>query len=265
VLVVAHDRRLNPDLTRDDAGAFLDAPGPAIVTLTLAELRRYDVGMLKPGTSYAGQFPTQVALPGTPIPTFEEVVALVRRAGNDKVRFNVETKLSPQAPDESPEPEAFARLVVAALRGHDLAERATVQSFDWRTLRHVQRLAPEIPTACLTLMRGRNSNLQPGQPGASPWLAGFDIDDFDGSAPRLAAAIGCRVWSPFFRELTETALAEAKALGLATIVWTVNEPADMGRIIDMGVDGIITDHPDRLRAVAQARGLVLPEPTPVEP
>jgi glycerophosphoryl diester phosphodiesterase len=265
VLVVAHDRRLNPDHTRDPAGAFLEAPGPAIFALTLAELRRYDVGALKPGTSYAGQFPTQHAVPGTPVPTLEEVVALARRAGNERVRFNLETKLSPLAPDETPDPAVFARLVVDALRAHAIAERSTVQSFDWRTLRHVQRLAPEIPTACLTLMRGRNGNLQPGQPGPSPWTAGLDIDDFGGSAPRLAAAAGCRVWSPSFRDLTDAALAEARALGLATTVWTVNEPADMARLIDMGVDGIITDYPDRLRMVAQAHGLAVPEPTPVAP
>jgi glycerophosphoryl diester phosphodiesterase len=73
------------------------------------------------------------------------------------------------------------------------------------------------------------------------------------------------VWSPFFRDVTPTALAEARQLGLKTIVWTVNEPADMAALLDQRVDGIITDYPDRLRTVMQGRGLPLPAPTPVEP
>jgi glycerophosphoryl diester phosphodiesterase len=265
VLVVSHDRRLNPDHTRDEEGRFLDAAGPAILSLSLSEVRRYDVGVLNPGTSYAAQFPHQKPVPGTRIPTLDEVVTLVRKSGNDRVRFNIETKLSPLAPDESPEPESFARMLVDALRAQGIAARSTIQSFDWRTLKHVQRLAPEIPTVCLTLERGRNGNLQPGQKGASPWTAGLDLDDFDGSVPRLVAAAGCPVWSPPFRELSETALADAKRLGLAVVVWTVNDPADMARLVDMGVDGIISDYPDRLRAVAAEHGLPLPKATPVEP
>ena len=90
---------------------------------------------------------------------------------------------------------------------------------------------------------------QRGKPGASPWTAGLDIDDFGGSVPRLVAAAGCSVWSPNFRNVTAASLAEAKALGLKVIPWTVNERADMARLIELGVSGIITDYPDRLRAV----------------
>ena len=64
--------------------------------------------------------------------------------------------------------------------------------------------------------------------------------------PRLVKAAGCRIWSPVFRDLTDDRLKEAKALGLKVIPWTVNEPADMERLIDGGVDGLITDYPDRL-------------------
>ncbi|MBX6367545.1 MAG: hypothetical protein IRZ04_06150, partial [Rhodospirillales bacterium] len=145
------------------------------------------------------------------------------------------------------------------LRKEGVAARSTVQSFDWRTLKHVQILAPEIETSCLTRERGRSGNLEPAQKGASPWLAGLDVDAFDGSVPRLVAAAGCRVWSPFFREVSKEALDEAKRLGLGVVVWTVNDPADMEPLIEMGVDGIITDYPDRLRKVAGARGIPLPD------
>src|SRR5690606_2352602 len=144
---------------------------PPIRSLTLAELALYDVGALKPGTRYAAEFRSQVPAPGTRIPTLAEVIALVRKSGNERVRFNIETKLSPLAPEESPAPERFAQMVVDLLRREGVATRSTVQSFDWRTLKHVQKLAPEIDTSCLTRERGRSGNLEPARKGASPWLA----------------------------------------------------------------------------------------------
>jgi glycerophosphoryl diester phosphodiesterase len=132
-----------------------------------------------------------------------------------------------------------------------------VQSFDWRTLVEIRRLAPEIRTACLTIQQASFDNVQQGRPGPSPWTAGLDVDDL-GSVPRLVARAGCAVWSPFFRELTAERVEEARALGLAVIPWTVNDRADMLRLIDAGVHGLITDYPDRLRQVMAERRLPLP-------
>jgi len=265
VVVIAHDRRLNADITKGPDGRYLTAPTPVIRTLTLAEFKRYDVGVIDPETRYAKGFPEQRAIPGTPMPTLAELGALVRRSANATVRFNVETKLSPLAPDEALDPETFATTLVIALRAEGMAERATIQSFDWRTLKVVQRIAPEMPTSCLTIARGNGDNVQIGKPRASPWLAGLDVDDYGGSTPRTVKAAGCTVWSPFFRDVTPEAMAEAKANGLTVAVWTVNEPAEMRQMIDMGADAIITDYPDRLRAVMTEKGLTLPPATPVAP
>jgi glycerophosphoryl diester phosphodiesterase len=70
------------------------------------------------------------------------------------------------------------------------------------------------------------------------------------------------VWSPNQGALTEALVKEGKALGLQVIPWTVNNPADMERFIGWGVDGIITDYPDRLREVMAKRGMPLPAPAP---
>jgi glycerophosphoryl diester phosphodiesterase len=265
VVIIAHDRRLNAEITKGPDGRYLAAATPAIRSLTLEEAKRYDVGAIDPETRYAKTFAGQRAVPGTAMPTLAELAALVRRSGNATVRFNVETKLSPLAPEETLDPEAFATAVVAGLRAEGLAQRSTIQSFDWRTLKIVQRIAPEIATSCLTLARGNNDNVQAGKDGASPWLAGLDVDDFGGSVPQLVKAAGCTVWSPFFRDVAPEALAEAKASGLTVAVWTVNEPADMAAMIAMGADAIITDYPDRLRTVMAERGLDLPPATPVAP
>ncbi|MBI3710751.1 MAG: glycerophosphodiester phosphodiesterase [Proteobacteria bacterium] len=262
-VVIAHDRRLNPDITRGPDGAFLAALGPAIHDLTLAELKTYDIGGIRPGTAYAKLFPEQVAVPGTRFPTLAELADLVRRAGASHVRFNVETKLSPLAPEETPDPETFAAKLVAALRDAGIAGRAMIQSFDWRTLQVVQKIAPDIPTVYLTQERGQGANIKRGE--TTPWVAGFRIEDHGDSVPRMVKAAGGKFWSPLWRDVTDQSLAEAKALGLPVVVWTVNDPVEMRRLIERGVDGIISDRPDLLRAVVAEMGLKLPTPTPVTP
>jgi glycerophosphoryl diester phosphodiesterase len=262
ILVVSHDSVLNPDHTRGPDGTFLAAPGPAIRSLTLPELERYDVGRLKPGSSYAARFPEQRGMDGVRIPTLAAVFELVRQTKADQVRFNIETKLTPTSGADTPDPETFASAVAAAVRDAGLAGRAAVQSFDWRTLMVLRRVAPEIERVCLTVEQPDEDNIQRGRPGASPWTAGLDIDDFGGSVPRLVAAAGCGVWSPFFRNLTPEAVVEATSLGLRVIPWTVNEPPEMERVIELRVAGIITDYPDRLRAVMAKKDMPLPPPVP---
>jgi glycerophosphoryl diester phosphodiesterase len=262
VLVVSHDRRLNPDHTRAPDGRFLEAEGPAVRSLTLVELKRYDVGRLKPGSAYAAAFPAQRGMDGVRIPALHEVFDLVREAKADHVRFNIETKLTPTSGADTPDPETFAAALARAVREAGLTARTSVQSFDWRTLAVLRRIAPEIARVCLSIDGGNGDTLQRGRPGPSPWTAGLDIDDFDGSAPRLVAAAGCSGWSPSHRNLTEAALAQAKSLGLTVVPWTVNERTDMARLIAMGVAGIITDYPDRLRAVMAGKDLPLPPPVP---
>jgi glycerophosphoryl diester phosphodiesterase len=263
VVVVSHDPVLNPDLTRNAAGRWLEGPGPAIFHLTLADLQGYDVGRLRPGTPYASRFATAASVDGERIPTLAAVFALAEKAGNRTVRFNVETKMDPGHPENTPAPEAFAEAVIAVVRRAGMAKRATLQSFDWRTLRHAQRVAPEIATVCLTVQQPGDDNIQAGQPGPSPLLAGFDVDDLGGSVPRLVRAAGCAVWSPNARDLRPGLIAEAHALGLKVIPWTVNEEPDMDALVQAGADGMISDYPDRLRGVLSRRGIALPAPTPV--
>ena len=255
---------LNPDLTRTAKGQWLAADGRPIIDYTLAELQTFDVGRLNPSRDYARDFPKQRPVDGATIPTLKDVIALVRRAGNDDVRFDIEIKGTPERPEVTLDPATYAEKVVGVLRDEGIERRVGILSFDWRTLARVREIAPEMTTVCLTIQR-KFDNIQKGRPGPSPWTAGLDIDDYGGSVPRLVQAAGCGVWSVFHRDLDPLQLREARALGLKVLVWTVNDPSDMRDFVDLGVDGIVTDYPDVLRAVLIEKGVPVAAPTPVKP
>jgi glycerophosphoryl diester phosphodiesterase len=145
-----------------------------------------------------------------------------------------------------------------------MAARVTIQSFDWRTLQIVQRIAPEIPTVYLTAQQRFLDNIATDKPGGSPWTAGIQLKDH-GSVPKMIKAAGGKIWSPFFGDLTDGRLKEARELGLAVVVWTVNDPAQIARMLLLGVDGIISDRPDLVRKALAERGMPLPLATPIAP
>jgi glycerophosphoryl diester phosphodiesterase len=256
VLVISHDPDLNPALVRVD-GAWLGKRGPQIRTLALEELRRYDVGRTDPASAYGKQWPMQKARDGERFPTLAQVFALATASGKP-VRFNVETKITPTSGESTPDPETFARAVVEAVRNAGMTKRTTVQSFDWRTLLAIQRIDPDVATSCITSEGGNFDTVKPDATGRSPWHAGIAPSDHGGSLPRMVRAAGCATWSPNQASLTRERVGEAQALGLRVVPWTVNEPADLKRLIDWGVDGLITDYPDRARGVMQENGLPLP-------
>ena len=264
VLVISHDPRLNPDITRAPDGRFLTSPGPLIHQTPLAELQRFELGRIKPGTRYATQFAEQVPADGTRLPRLSDLFALVRRSGNALVRFDIETKISPLAPDDTLAPEPFARLLIQAIRDAGMAQRSSIQSFDWRTLQVVQREAPEINTVYLTAQQRWLDNVADGETGPSLWTAGLSLRQH-GSVPRLVQAAGGRTWAAHFADLDPAKIKQAQGLGLQVLAWTVNEPAQINTLLDWGVDGIISDRPDRVRTELARRGMPLPPATPLRP
>jgi len=140
--------------------------------------------------------------------------------------------VAPEAPGDTLPPEPFARALIAEIRKAGVERRAIVQSFDWRTLKVVEREAPGIATAYLT--EGGNSD------------------------PDKVHAAGGRIWSPDFRQVSPARAAAARELGLRVIPWTVNERADIARMLELGVEGLISDYPDRVREELELRRLALP-------
>ncbi len=252
-VIVHHDYALHPDIARDATGAWVnDSARPLLRDLSLAELRTYDVGRLRPGSKYGERFPMQTPADGVRIPTLDEVITLFLDECAPPARLVVEIKSDPRYPAYSATPEALADRTVAVLRERGVVSRAQVISFDWRSLRRVQQIASEIPTSYLTVESTDFDTVERGNAGASPWMAGIDVDSHGGSVPRAIVAAGGRNWSPNYRNVTVEALAEARQLGVRVFPWTVNTEQDMNRLLSLGVHGITTDYPDVLRRVRQS-------------
>jgi glycerophosphoryl diester phosphodiesterase len=258
VVVVTHDAELSPDLTRDAGGRFLERTGPRVFDLSYAELRRYDVGRLNPANAYASRFPDQEPLDGERIPALAEVLTLARTRGGGRVRVAIEVKTFPERPALTAAPAAFAAALRAVVEATGTLALVSIMAFDWRVLTAVQRLMPQAETVALTEEQTGSDTVRIGAPQLSPWLGGLDPRRFDNSVPRLVKATGAATWGPDYLDLDAQRIAEAHALGLRVVPWTVNAMADMERLLALGIDGITTDRPDLLRGLLQSKGLPVP-------
>lgn len=209
VLVVVHDPHVNP--------AICSGPraGAAIRGLTLAELREYDCGSLQ-----NPNFPKQQTIPGTRIPTLDEVLSLSDRGD---FQFDIEVKSFPDHPELTPEPAIFATMLLREIQKPGLQKRVVVQSFDFRVLHAVKQIAPEIRLAALWAS------------GSRPFV-------------EIAAEAEAAIVSPHYKLVTAEQVRAAHTANLQVVPWTANEPEDWQRLIDDGVDGIITDDPAALLA-----------------
>ena len=252
VAVISHEPALYPGTARDGDGRWLKEPGPLIRSLTLAEVQRYDVGRLNPDSAYGKPFATQQPADGQRIPTLASLFALVEKLGANDVQFDIETKIFPHRPTDTVTPEVFVDTLLAAIRAAGVTRRVMIQSFDWRTLALVQRLEPALRTVYLTIESRNSNNVQD-----PAWTAGRVARDYP-SVAHMVKAAGGTIWAPNFNNIDAGSAQRAHELGLQLVPWTVNEEADMRRLIEWGVDGIITDYPDRLREVMRERGLALP-------
>jgi glycerophosphoryl diester phosphodiesterase len=217
VLVVAHDPTMNLKICKGPAGET------AIHKLTLAQVREWDCGTLK-----NPDFKKQQPVPGTKIPTFDEVLALAPKGA---FWFNIETKSDPKHPDLQPEPRIFAQLVADAVRKHKLEKRVIIQSFDYRTLIALKEIAPELPRAAL--------------------YEGFPKDLVEISKE----AGDAQFVSPHYLLITKAKVQKAQKAGVKVVPWTANSAGVWDRMIGYGVDAIISDDPGALIEHLKAKGL----------
>ena len=218
VVIVNHDQKINPKICQMKDGSPV-GDNLWVRNMTLKEIKQLDCG-----SKVNPRFKNQTLKPGTEIPTLDEVFKMVKASKAPiakKVLFNIETKSDPKNPMAQPKPAEFARLVLKVVKKHKLQDRVTIQSFDHRTLREVKKQAPKIQLAALFEHEPDN------------WV----------EATKSAKA---DIVSPYFKFLSKEEVKTMQAAGLKVIPWTANDASDWADLIELGVDGIITDDPKPL-------------------
>ncbi|MEV1198403.1 glycerophosphodiester phosphodiesterase family protein [Microbispora rosea] len=258
-LVLTHDLHVSA-VTSADTGMAVPGDemfpyvGKPIIALTLPQLRTLDVGVRLPERPDDRFALTQVPLPDTRMPTLGAVLGLIGALGADDVRLHVELKSDPTRPDLCADPRRFVEEVVHELDRHDRLSRSALLSFDWRIL-EVARPMVERRYALV-----ERDTMIPA------WMNGIRLGEVGGDLAAAAAAVGATALSPDRVLVDEALMTGAARQGLPVVVWTVNEPDEAARLIDLGAAGIVTDYPDRMRRLWKARGLPLPGPvTPLRP
>ena len=267
-IVVSHDIRLNPDIVRGPDGEFI-TERTVVNTMTLEEIRQFDVGRIDTSSAYSKWFPAQVGMDGVRMPTLTEVIQYVNNKTNRNVGFQIEFKTDPEHTDWTYTPAEFAAAVYTILKEENIERNCEIQSFDWRCLYELQKLNPLIKTAYLTEWDNEPgcpySFFDPDPALAGLWTGGVLVKDHKNSIPQMIKDLGGACWEPEDVELTKATLDEAHSLGLKVVVWTWPEHSGtvfntelVSTLISWGVDGIITDDPGKLISMLAARNYAIP-------
>ena len=272
-IVLSHNGTLNPDITVDEDGNRVES-GIRIDSLTLEELQKYNVGSMDPDSEYYelhGQTQVQV---DTCIPSLRELFDLVRESGNDEVLFNIEIKSCPdpamgeEQTDEG-DMEAILDEFYSLVCEYDLKDRVCLQSFDWAMLVKMKEIDPSIKIAGLYSEEpdwgsADATTLWLDREEASPWLGGLNIHDYNDDPVELAHALEIDVVSPYYTEITSEQVAKAHEYGMTVIPWTINSVDALKQVLQLGVDGAITDKPWELREYLLSEGYALPDTQTVD-
>lgn len=269
-IVMSHNPILNSDITRDENGNYIENNKYDIRLMTVDELKKFDVGIMDPncGEYYDLHGKTQFTYDAK-IPTLEELMQLIQSYGDKNIVLNIETKSYPDPVSagykNNADPKKFVEVFNNIVKKYDMEDRVVLQSFDWQTLIEMKKLNPNISTSALWQEQpswGRNSeSLRRYEKKKSPWLGGLDIKDYQGNPVKAAHAIGADIISPYYTEISKQDVDEAHSLGMKVVPWTVNNEKDMNMLLDMGVDGIISDKPWLLKQVLEKRNIKLHTPT----
>ncbi|MEV6278331.1 glycerophosphodiester phosphodiesterase [Nocardia sp. NPDC051832] len=267
VPLIWHDPKIKSEKCADTGAAFPDDPmypyvGKLVHELTFEQVRTLDCG------KKLDDFPEAQELPGNKIATLPDLFTLVKSypGAFDGLRYNIETKLEAEDPADSATPQEFVDVILDEVGKAGATDKVEIQSFDWRSFPLVKAKNPAIPTSALY----DDSTFKPD----SRWLGPIKYEDYQNDPLAAIKALGADIASPSYVnpwdsdskvgdkdfELTTDAayVRRAHELGLKVKPWTVNDKATIALVLDQGVDGIITDYPNRAREVMREKGYPLP-------
>ena len=252
--VLFHDYNLNPDLVKDSSGNWITDKNIKINSLTFEELQKYNIESLKPETKYAKRFKNQKPAKGERIPKLTDFLKLVNEDKYKDVFLNLEIKSTPIKDNLTPNPEEMVSLILKDIKEHKLEDRTLITSYDWRILYELKKQNSNILRGFITLQQGLTTtgkNIYEN----SPWMVkNYPLEELF-LLPNIIKSLEGHVWSAFYRDVTKQNVELAHKHGLATCVWTVNREQDIIRMIEYGVDGIITDYPKKVQEICKSKNI----------
>ena len=252
--VLFHDYRLNKDMVKDSSGNWLEETGPKIIDLTFDELSSYNIESLKPGSGYSKRFKKQNPVQGAKIPKLADLFQLVNEGKNKDVFLNLEIKSTPTQDNVTPDHKTTIELILKDIKKFNLEDRVLVTSYDFKNLYELKKQNPNVLRGFITLQQDLSRTKKNIYEG-SPWMAkSFPLEDLF-LLPNLVKSLEGHVWSAFYRDVTKQNVELAHKHGLATCVWTVNREQDIIRMIEYGVDGIITDYPKKVQEICKFKNI----------
>ena len=252
--VITHDFRLDPSFTKDEDGNWIKDENIKIFDLTYEEISKFDVGSLNKLTRYGRRFVNQRSLENQKIPKLSELLELSSKNVLQNLLINLEIKSTPDEKNLTPEPKDLVQIVLNEINNSNLKDKIIISSFDWRILREVKKQSPEIPRAYLTFQQEKGVKIKKTIYSKSPWIDHIPLTIvYD--LPKIIKELGGSAWHPYYKDINKKAVKDAHDNKLPVNVWTVNDEDDMLKMIEYGVDGIMTDYPLRLKNLCEKRSI----------
>jgi len=235
-LIVYHDSIINKDLCLDSKKN--PAQSTRILDMTLEDLKKLDCGSI-----INEKFPEQTTVPGTKMISLSEFFDFVKQYETNhpdipKLRFNIESKFE-CAPDQA-YLEKFVMTMVKLIEDADVIDRTTVQSFVLEVLPLIKKRNPALKTSALF----QPSNVQ-------GILMMIGLNSIRSKIIEKAEKAGADIISPYHLYANLFFIQTCHQKNIQVIPWTVNEKKKILTLLNNGVDGIISDYPNRLFAVYQ--------------
>jgi len=252
--VLFHDFHLTPSMTKDEAGNWLKDAEFKIFDKSYDELSKYNIVSFDPESKYGKRFKKQKPVTNVKIPKLSDLFELASKENNKDVFLNLEIKSTPIRSGLTPSPSDTVSLILKDIDEFKLEDRIIISSFDWRVLFELKKQNPKILRGFLTLQQDLSTKKKTIFED-SPWMEKKFLSEDLFLLPKIIKSLEGHVWSAFYRDVTKQNIDLAHKLGLAVNVWTVNRESDIVRMIEYGVDGIITDYPKKTQDICLSRNI----------
>ncbi len=252
--VITHDFRLDPSFTKDNEGNWITDENIIIFDLSYDELLKFDVGSLNKLSRYGRRFVNQKTLENQKIPKLSELLELSSKNKSENLLINLEIKSTPDEENLTPTPEEMVKLVMKEVNKSNLQNKIIISSFDWRTLTEIKNLYPEISRAYLSFLQQAGIKIKNTIYNRSPWMSYLPFFE-KYELPKIIKSQGGKALHPYHKDITKKLVDISHQEDLPVNVWTVNEENDMLKMIEYGVDGIMTDYPLRLKELCDKENI----------